>query len=181
MRDTEERSVARRELALPVTDIDPQSRRPALVLGLGNILLRDEGVGVRVIEALKELDMPPNVELCDGGTAGADLLDVLADREKVIVIDAVAGELPPGAVVRLTAEDLAPAREPSVSLHDFGLAETLALTRQIKAEPKEIVIIGVRPHIVECGLELAPETRLLVPRIVDLVLRELDPEQSEEA
>ena len=122
MSDTEARSAARRELARDATNTDPQGRQPILILGLGNILLRDEGVGVRVIETMRELDLPPEVELYDGGTVGADLLDVLADREKVIVIDAISGELPPGTVVRLTAAELAPAAEPSVSLHDFGLA-----------------------------------------------------------
>ena len=68
---------------------------PVLVLGIGNILLRDEGVGVRVIEALGSHKLPAGVERADGGTAGADLVDLLADRRKVIVVDAIEGAWPP--------------------------------------------------------------------------------------
>ena len=74
---------------------------PMLVLGVGNILLRDEGIGVRVVEAMQKLDLPPEVELFDGATAGMDLLNVLADRRKVIVIDAIEGDYEPGTVLRL--------------------------------------------------------------------------------
>ena len=83
-----------------------RSRRPILVLGIGNILLRDEGVGVRVIERMLKMRLPDNVELVDGGTAGADLLDVLAERKKVIVIDAVQADCEPGTVLKFTADDL---------------------------------------------------------------------------
>ena len=81
---------------------------PTLVLGLGNVLLRDEGVGVRVVQALERVILPPDVEVFDGATAGVDLLDVLADRRKVVVINAIAGDSPPGTVLRLTPADLAP-------------------------------------------------------------------------
>ena len=77
-------------------------RCPILVLGIGNILLCDEGVGVRVIEALQTMELPATVEVFDGATAGVDLLDVLADRRKVIVIDAVQADGPCGAVFRFT-------------------------------------------------------------------------------
>lgn len=144
-----------------------------LVLGLGNILLRDEGIGVRVVQAMEQAALPPDVEILDGGTAGVDLLDVLADRQKVVVIDAIDGELAPGTVLRLTPDELAPRREPGVSLHDLGLLETLAMARQLNAAPREVVIIGVKPYRVECGLDLTAEASRLVPRIVDLVLAEL--------
>ncbi len=81
------------------------SRHPVLVLGIGNILLRDEGVGVRVIEKLQLMDLPDGVEVVDGGTAGADLLDVIAEREKVIVIDATDVNAEPGGIVRFTAAE----------------------------------------------------------------------------
>lgn len=148
-------------------------RAPILVLGVGNILLRDEGVGVRVIEALRCANVPPDVELYDGGTIGADLLDVIADRRKVIVIDAVLGEFEPGTVLRMTPRDLEPRQEVGASLHDFGVLETLTLARQMNAEPKEVLLIGVKPFRVEYGLELTPEMHRLVPRIVQAVLEEL--------
>jgi hydrogenase maturation protease len=146
---------------------------PTLVLGLGNILLRDEGVGVRVVQAMEQMPLPPGVEVLDGGTAGLDLLDALADRQKVVVIDALDGDMAPGTVLRLTPDELVPRHEPGVSLHDLGLVETLALARQLNVSPPEVVIIGVEPHDVECGLELSPEAERLMPRIIDLVMTEL--------
>lgn len=147
---------------------------PTLVLGLGNILLRDEGVGVHVVQALEERALPTDVELFDGATAGIDLLDTIADRRKVIVIDAISGSAEPGTVLRLSPADLLPRETPSVSLHELGFLETLTIAGLIGAAPAEVVIIGVKPYSIECGLELSPELKRLVPRIIDLVLAELE-------
>ena len=71
-----------------------------LILGVGNVLLCDEGIGVRVIEFLQKQTLPDDIELVDGGTAGADLIDILADRETVIIVDAVRSDKPAGTIVR---------------------------------------------------------------------------------
>ena len=146
---------------------------PNLVLGVGNILLRDEGVGVRVVEAMAEMELPPDVELFDGATAGLDLLDVMADRRRVIVIDAVEGDTAPGTVLRLGPEDLVPRDGGGVSLHEIGLLEALTLAKRLGIAPQEVVVLGVMPQSVECGLELSPEIARLVPEIIKLVLAEL--------
>ena len=147
---------------------------PILVLGLGNILLRDEGVGVRVVEAMERVDLSPGVEIIDGATAGFDLIDVLADRRKVIVIDAIDGQCEPGTVIRLTPEDLVPQGNRGVSLHEMGLLEALTAAGQLGVAPDEVVIFGVRPNNVSCGLDLSLEIARLVPAIIELVLAELE-------
>ncbi len=147
---------------------------PVLILGVGNILMRDEGVGVRVIEAMGERPIPPGVELFDGATAGIDLLDALADRRKVIVIDAMDGHCEPGTVLRLCPEDLTPSPGQSVSLHEVGFLETLTIAGRLGAAPEEVVIYGVQPQVVECGLDLSPEISRLVPRIIELVMADVD-------
>jgi hydrogenase maturation protease len=146
---------------------------PVLVLGVGNILLRDEGVGVRVVQAMEGMGLPPGVELFDGATAGFDLVDALADREKVIVIDAADGDFDPGTVLRLTPDDLAPQKNQRASLHEVGLMETLTAARRLGVAPREVVIIGVKPKHAEWGLELSPEIADLIPAIIELVLAEL--------
>ncbi len=146
---------------------------PILVLGLGNILLRDEGVGVRVVEAMEKLDLPAEVEIFDGATAGMDLLDVVADRRKVIVIDAMDGDAEPGTVLRMAPEDLAPDDRPSASLHEAGFLDMWVATKRMGVSPEEVVILGVKPRHTDWGLELSPEIDELVPKIVDLVLAEL--------
>ena len=147
---------------------------PILVLGVGNILLRDEGVGVRVVEAMAEMELPPDVELFDGATAGLDLLDVLADRRRVVVIDAVKGDYEAGTVLRLGPEDLLPSDGRGVSLHEIGLLEALMLAERLGTPPQEVIVLGVKPRDVGCGLALSPEIARLVPRIIELVLTELE-------
>ncbi len=153
----------------------PAQARPVLVLGLGNILLRDEGVGVHVVRAMERLDLPPRVELCDGATAGLDLLDILADRRKVVVIDAFAGPHEAGTVLRFGPGELVPRQSPDVSLHEMGFLETLTVAGRLGIAPREVVVLGVKPLSVECGLDLSPEIARLVPRIIELVMAELDP------
>ncbi len=152
---------------------DAIAKCPVLVLGIGNILLRDEGVGVRVIEAMRELSLPEHVELCDGGTSGADLLEVLSDRRKVIVIDAMDADAEPGTVCRLTLDDLLPSEAPHISLHDIGLLETIDMARCLGAQPDDVVIFGVKPKEVRCGLELSPPVNQAIPHIIDLILDEI--------
>ena len=154
--------------------------KPILVLGIGNILLRDEGAGVHVVRELTaraERDhavLPDDVELYDGGTFGIDLLDTLANRRKVIVIDAVRADAAPGTVLRFTAADLAQREEADLSLHQVGLCETLAMARQLGCAPEEVVIFGIVPATLESGLELSPQVAAVMPKVVELVLAELD-------
>jgi hydrogenase maturation protease len=147
--------------------------RPILVLGIGNLLMQDEGVGVRVIEALGQLTLPSEVELYDGGTAGCDLIDILADRRKVIVVDALQNDDPPGTILRLTPDDLLMAGNGALSLHELGLPETLAMTRRLGCAPREVVVLAVRPAVVDWGVELSPIIAALIPRLIELILREL--------
>lgn len=149
------------------------SRCPILVLGIGNILLRDEGVGVRVIEQMQKMRLPDEVELVDGGTAGADLFDVLADRKKVIVIDAVQTDCGPGTVLRFTANDLAQPDGVSISLHELGFGEALTMTRQLGCAPEDVVVFGIKPKDISCGLELSEEIAASTLKVVKLVLAEI--------
>jgi hydrogenase maturation protease len=148
--------------------------RPTLVLGLGNLLLRDEGVGVHVVRALGAGPaLPPEVEVVDGATAGFGLIDILSDRHKVIVIDAIEAACEPGSVVRLTIDDLVPTNPTPLSLHEIGFLEALVATGRLGSAPQDVVIFGIRPAVVDYGLDLSPTVAALVPRIVQLVLKEL--------
>jgi hydrogenase maturation protease len=146
---------------------------PTLILGIGNILLGDEGVGVRAVEAMRELDLPAGVELVDGGTGGADLVDILADRRKVIVIDAMQAGLEAGAIRRMTADDLLPMQGDCMSLHELGLVESLHMAGLLGCEPGEVTVFGIQPARIAPGLELSPEAASAVPRVIEAVLTEL--------
>ncbi|MGQ9649863.1 MAG: HyaD/HybD family hydrogenase maturation endopeptidase [Phycisphaerae bacterium] len=150
-----------------------EKRAPILVLGVGNILLRDEGVGVRVIEAMREMAMPPGVEVVDGGTAGADLLDIISDRHKVIVVDAMDAGLEPGTILRLRAEDLASAGRPLISLHELALTETIAAAQIVGSMPDELIIWGIQPKDIRPGDVLSAQIASSVPRLIEQILLEL--------
>ncbi len=145
---------------------------PTLILGIGNILLRDEGIGVRVVEAMGALPLPEGVEVLDGGTSGANLIDAIADRRKLIVIDAIMADAPPAAVFRLTDQDLATRSAGTISLHEFGLVEALMAARHLGVAPREVIIYGVQPKDISPGLELSPEVAAVVPKVIELVLQE---------
>jgi hydrogenase maturation protease len=146
------------------------TRAPVVVVGIGNILLRDEGVGVRVVEHLASSELPDFVELVDGGTAGADLIEVFADRRLVVVVDTVSGDDPPGTVLRLTPQDLLAGDGATLSLHEVGVLETLEMTALLGCSPEKVVIFGVKPRQLSWGLGLSPEIEALVPRLAKLVV-----------
>lgn len=146
---------------------------PILILGIGNILLRDEGVGVHVVEAMRDVPLPGDTELVDGGTAGAELINLLADRRKVIVIDAVDADCTPGSVFRLSVKDLEPSAGGMVSLHQLGLLQSLWMADRLSCSPKEVVVFGVQPGDLSPGLTLTDEVRNAVPRAVEAILDEL--------
>ena len=151
---------------------DSVERAPILVLGIGNILLQDEGVGVRAAEAFQLSGPPLGVEVVDGGTGGADLLDIISDRRKLIVIDAMQADFEPGTVLRLMVDDLVGAARHRISLHEIGLLDTLEMARHLAAAPQEVVIFGVQPAQIRPGDYLQPAVAAAIPRIVELVRAE---------
>lgn len=146
-----------------------------LILGLGNPLLGDEGIGVRVVEELKELDLPDGVTVVEGGTSGLGLVGLMEGYQRVIVVDAADMGHPPGHVVRFTPlEAQLKTAEAPLSLHQIGLGEVLALAEALEVAPAELVIIGVQPSRVEMGVRLSPEAEKVIPQIIRIILDELN-------
>ncbi|HRX71870.1 MAG: HyaD/HybD family hydrogenase maturation endopeptidase [Candidatus Competibacteraceae bacterium] len=145
-----------------------------IVLGVGNILLRDEGVGVRVVEALAErYDLPPEVEVVDGGTVGMDLLDTLAGCDHLLICDAVQTGAPPATVVKLADAEIPALFQARYSPHQLGLSEVLATLILMEEAPRAITLIGVVPADMELGAELSSEVASVVGEAVDMVAAEL--------
>lgn len=151
----------------------PAGDRPSiLILGIGNILLCDEGVGVRVVEAVQRSSLPAHIEVVDGGTAGADLLETISGRDKVIVVDAMETDCPPGTVLKLSPDDLQSQPGTTVSLHEVNLLETLAMADQLGERPNEVVIFGIQPERIGPGLELSETLMNRLEDITQLVRQE---------
>ena len=144
-----------------------------LILGVGNILLGDEGVGVHVVEAMKGLKLPGNVELLDGGTGAFDLIDVIANREKIVVIDAVEGGCEPGAIYRFIPDDIRVQQYHISSAHRVGLLDALAMAKIASCSPCEVIIYGIEPKKLDWGTELSPEVAAVIPRVTELIMSEL--------
>ena len=145
-----------------------------LVLGAGNILLSDEGIGVRVVEALQQrYRVPEEVEVLDGGTCGMDLLDVIAGRDRLILVDAVDTGSPPGTVVRLEDDQIPAVFRTRSSPHQLGLPDVLALLRLLEAAPARVTVIGVQPASLDIGLELTPPIAERLDVLVEMVAGEL--------
>jgi hydrogenase maturation protease len=145
-----------------------------LVLGIGNLVMSDDGVGVKVVQRLqREYRFPPCVEILDGGTLGLDLLPKLEDIERLIIVDAVETGLKPGTCVRLTGEELPIALETKLSPHQMGLKDLLAVSELMGHSPRKMVLIGVQPGSIEMDTELTPEVEAVVDVLVSNVLNEL--------
>jgi hydrogenase maturation protease len=145
-----------------------------LILGIGNILLKDEGIGVHVVNKMKGLPLPGNVEILDGGTAGLDLTDFIANRKKVIVIDTVKAGEKPGTIYRLTEKNLRTGQKAIMSFHEIDFLDALYMSEVMGEKPEETVVIGIEPKDMSDGTELSPEIEERIPIVINAVLKELN-------
>ena len=141
------------------------------VVGIGNVLLRDEGIGCHVVHALEGIPLP-GVEIIDGGTC-PDVLQLLGDADKLVIVDAVEGGGTPGQIYRFHPEDITLEQQPLLSLHDMSLMDSLKLM-QLWYNIDEAVIIGVEPGEIGWGLELSSKLQERMPQIIDAILLELN-------
>jgi hydrogenase maturation protease len=149
-----------------------QSFLNALVLGLGNILLSDEGAGVKAIAELQNrYDFSGAVEFIDGGTMGFELLPYFEERSHIIIIDAVKTGCKPGTIVRI--EDPPAYFSSKTSPHQIGLADVLGIAAMTGDLPRNITLFGIEPKQLSTGLELSPEVSNNLRRLVDMVADEL--------
>jgi len=150
------------------------------IIGFGNKYKSDDGIGIRVIEELEKLECfkDKNIEIIDGGTSGIDLLFLLRDCQKAIIIDAMdAGQKNVGDIVNIKVSDVEEFIKrdyKSFSLHDFNLADILKLARALKINTKNISIIGINPKSIDFGENLSPEIEKKIPDIISMVNKEIN-------
>lgn len=143
-----------------------------VIVGLGNLLLKDDGVGVHAIRALEQEALPPTVELVDGGTSTLSLLTYFVGCPKIIIIDALQAGLPPGTIYRLTPEDIPRYRAEHLSIHDVQILDVVKMAALLGDMP-EVVILGIEPQEIASGLELTPVIAEKIPSLVQSVINEL--------
>lgn len=151
-------------------DSEKSTRMARFVLGIGNLLSRDEGVGCHVAHALEEMSLP-DVEVVDAGTC-AHALDLVEDTDKLVIVDAARGGGRPGQVYRFHPEDITLEEKSFLSLHDMSLLDNLMLMK-VWHKVCETVIIGVEPKELGWGVDLSTEVQENMPQIMDAVLAEV--------
>jgi len=153
-----------------------------VIVGIGNILLRDDGVGVEVVREIErragrgDLELPAGATLVDGGTLGLNLLPLLAGARAIVLVDAADRGREPGTVEVVRGEALvAPAARGGgeVAVGRGGLGELLAAARLAEADPAAIVLVGIQPAEIAVGLELTADVRRAVPAAIEIILNEV--------
>jgi hydrogenase maturation protease len=144
-----------------------------LILGVGNVLLNDEGVGVHIAQKMMTLDFPSEVQVVEGGTDGFGLMHLILEADHLILIDAVKGGGTPGSIYRFDLEDCPPYPDPfKTSVHQISILEVIHLADLIGSTPTT-TIIGIEPKSTGMGMALSPEVETKIPKVIELVQEEM--------
>jgi hydrogenase maturation protease len=140
-----------------------------------NVLCGDDGAGVAVIHRLRtRYELPSDVRVVDGGTLGLDLLALVAASDEVIIVDAVRADAPPGTIVRLEDEEVAPAVYERLSPHQIGVGDLIAGASLCESYPHDVVIVGVVPAMTDLQLGCTPEVDARLDELLDLTIEEIE-------
>lgn len=144
-----------------------------LILGVGNLLLKDDGFGVHLIKDLEGTSFPENIQLLEAGTVSHQLIPLFHSIDYLIVIDVVDAGDRPGSIFRFSPDDMSYRSEQKLSLHQISLIDVLQMAALTGAKPKAM-IIGVQPKDVSSwSLDLSDEVKAVIPRVRDLIFEEL--------
>jgi len=145
----------------------------SVVLGLGNTLHSDDGIGPQAIERLRsDSRVPADVALIEGGTLGLELLTYIWDCSYLLVLDAVDVGRPPGTLIRMSSQEVQTLPGKG-SVHQMGVADLLVALRVLASRTPEIVLLGVQPASTEWGTELSPAVAAALPALTDAAIAEL--------
>ena len=147
--------------------------RRIVVIGVGNLLQKDEGIGIHTVKALEEMEMPDNVTIIDGGTS-PDILACTRGGDKLIIIDAARAGGEPGTIYRFQPDDIVAESGEMLSVHELGVPQNLRLMLLSGDEPSEVIIIGIEPKEIDWGIELSPELEMKIPEIISVVIKEMN-------
>jgi hydrogenase maturation protease len=149
------------------------------ILGIGNILLKDDSIGVHVVRQLQNEHLPPGVDPVDGGTATMDMLSFFIQYPKVIIVDALRTGVEPGTIYKLTPDDLPDYQCRNLSIHDIQILDVVKIAALLGKKP-QVTIIGVEPKEICPDLQMSEELVIKVPEIIRIIKKELDLPRSED-
>jgi len=160
---------------LSYSDIDnPSEKASVLIIGMGNVLMQDEGIGVRAAEELESLyHIPQDVEIMDGGTTGTELYEPMRGRKHLIIADAVNSSSASGTLISLKDEQVPAFFQTKISNHQLGVSDLLALLQVSGDRPAHVTIIGMVPHSLENRLGLSAKAEAAIDDMVAMLVDEL--------
>jgi len=143
-----------------------------VIIGIGNILLQDDGFGVHVIKQLENEMLPSTIELVDGGTSTLDMLGFFLDYKKVIVVDCLRAGLKPGTIYKIKPEDIKNYEKENLSIHDVQILDVVNMAKMMDKTP-EVIIFGIEPEKISLELEMTETMISKIPEIIAHIKKEL--------
>lgn len=143
------------------------------VIGIGNILQRDDGMGVHVIKQLENQGLPSAIELVDGGTSTLNMLSYFMDYNRVIIVDCLRGGLEPGTIYKIKPQDIKKYKKENLSIHDVQILDVVNMANMMGKFP-EVIIFGIEPKEIEFNLEMTDIMKSKVPEVIEHIKKELE-------
>lgn len=150
------------------------TKNKPVVLGLGNPLFQDEGLGIHLVHRLMKEEISDRVKLIDGGTDALALLGIVEEAEYLLIIDAVNGDYIPGSIKRFTGQEIPLFLSTRISPHQIGFQEVLALAGLRGRLPENIVLLGVQPESLDWGIELTAPVVNSIPQLTKMVYEQIE-------
>jgi hydrogenase maturation protease len=148
-------------------------KKETVIIGIGNILLQDDGVGVHVIKQLENEMLPSTIKLVDGGTSTLDMLGFFLDYKKVIVVDCLRAGLKPGTIYKIKPEDIKNYEKENLSIHDVQILDVVNMAKMMDKIPL-VVIFGIEPEKISLELEMTETMISKIPEIISHIKKELN-------
>ncbi|AOM83676.1 HyaD/HybD family hydrogenase maturation endopeptidase [Salisediminibacterium beveridgei] len=151
-----------------------QSEKPIKVIGLGNFLYRDEGLGIHILpDMIRLFEEDADVEVIEGSTDGLRLLEPVEQAKGLLIIDAIADHQPPGSVIILEGDDLPDYFSLKMSMHQLGFQEVLQVAELKDCYPEKISIVGIQPESLVMGTELTESVQQSIPELMDVIRKKV--------
>ncbi|MBI5756798.1 MAG: hydrogenase maturation protease [Nitrospirae bacterium] len=142
-----------------------------LILGLGNVLMGDDGIGIHIINELKKLNLPDSIDVIDGGTPGIELIDMLSTYRNVILVDAIKYWKGDSAGIKVVLpDDIRYREDDDYSAHDIELTSVLRLMRTLDLAMPEIKIIGMPAYNISPAIGISEECKRFIPEAIEFIM-----------
>lgn len=147
--------------------------RKTVILGIGNILLKDDGIGIHIVKQIEDEKFPSTIEVVDGGTSTLDTLSYFLEYENVIVIDSLKAGYEPGTIYKIKPEEIKNYKRENLSIHDVQILDVVKLANMYGKHP-DVTIFGIEPKEISFDTEMTECMKMKIPEVINLIKKELN-------